>query len=146
MNTTAARSSASRANIGNFGRRSRPSHYGMATQTPRDQQSPSPADVGYFGTPRPSPYMPTQAPRNQHSASQANVGGFGGASANERGTNNGGYSTNNGGRLPTMYQPGPLDSANNGDYSPNNRGHLPTMYQPSPQVSQTNQTPPASGT
>jgi hypothetical protein len=40
--------------------------------------------------------MSPQTSYGQH-ASPANVGGFGGASANERGTNNGGHSANNGG-------------------------------------------------
>ena len=61
--------------------------------------------------------MSPQTSYDQHSASPANVGGFGGASANERGTNNGVRSTN-------------THSANtsNGGHSINKRRQPPTMY------------------
>jgi hypothetical protein len=82
--------------------------------------------------------MSPQTSYGQH-ASPANVGGFGGASANERGTNNGGHSANthsantsNGGH-----------STNNGGHSTNNGGYFSgpqgfQMYR--------GQIPPGSGT
>jgi hypothetical protein len=141
--------------FGRFGQSmyGQPHHYGMSPQgTELGYGNFSHQFGGYGGQQqgygsfgqsmysRPHQYygMSPQTSYDQHSASPANVGGFGGASANERGTNNGGHSTNtNGG----------YSANNNGGYSSNNGGYFPTTYmQPGTQGPQMDQIPPGSST